>query len=158
MKTIFSFIFLLIFLNVHSQDSLKIKQIDSIVLNINSSDLPVQKDTVILDQPQFGVKMTTDMSIIINDKNLLKYVQNVNGVIKENGNDRQMNTSSTFYYDNNKLIKVEEYLIEGDKKGDMNWYFSDDKLLYYTFESERSEERANMLLTLSKTILNQIFK
>ena len=98
------------------------------------------------------------MSIIINDKNLLKYVQNVNGVIKENGNDRQMNTSSTFYYDNNKLIKVEEYLIEGDKKGDMNWYFSDDKLLYYTFESERSEERANMLLTLSKTILNQIFK
>ena len=102
--------------------------------------------------------MTTCLSMIVNDGELLKYVNQVNMTMQEKGVTRKMTTSNTFYYDHNKLIKVEEYGIEGDKKMTVDWYYSDDKPLYSTVPPGKAGDRATFLLTLSKTMLKQIIK
>lgn len=158
MRTTLFISFILTFLNGYSQDTLKIKQIDALVSNINSSSLPVQRDTLRQDRPEMGLKMTTYLTMIVNGNELIKYVNNVNTSMIANRTIKQMNASNTFYYDHNKLIKVEEYIIEGDKRGEANWYYADDKPLYYTLKSGKAEDRANFLLTQSKTILKQVIK
>ena len=158
MKTTLTFIFILTFCSAYSQDTLKIKQINALVLGINTSSLPIQRDTLIQDHPEMGLKMTTYLSMIVNGSELLKYVNFVNSTMKENTETRQMTSSSSFYYDHNKLIKVEEYLIEGDKKKTADWYYSDDKALYYTLQSDKAADRATLLLTMSKGMLKQVIK
>ena len=158
MKTTLTFIFILTFCSAYSQDTLKIKQINALVLGINTSSLPIQRDTLIQDHPEMGLKMTTYLSMIVNGSELLKYVNFVNSTMKENTETRQMTSSSSFYYDHNKLIKVEEYLIEGDKKKAMDWYYSEDKPLYYTLQSDKAADRATLLLTMSKEMLKQVIK
>ena len=96
--------------------------------------------------------------MIVHANELIKYVTYVNSTITENSIPQQMTASNAFYYNHNRLIKVEEFIIEGDKKATADWYYSEDNPLYYTFDSEKSEERATFLLTLSKTILKQIIK
>ena len=158
MKTTLISIFLLTFCSVFSQDTLKIKQIDAIVSGINSSAFQIQRDTLIKDHPEMGLKMTTYLSMVVNGGELLKYVNLVNTTMTENGATRQITTSSSFYYDRNKLIKVEEYFIEVDKKKTMDWYYAEDKPLYYSLQSDKAENRANLLLTMSETMLKQVIK
>ena len=159
MKTTLTFIFILTFCcSVYSQENLKIKQIDAFILGINTSTLPVQHDTLIQDHPEMGLKMITFLTMIVNGGELIKYVNFVNTTMTENGGTRQMITSSSFYYDHNKLIKVEEYLIEGDKKKTMDWYYAEDKPLYYTLQSDKAADRATLLLTISKGMLKQGIK
>jgi hypothetical protein len=148
----------LTFCSVFSQDTLKIKQIDAIVSGINSSAFQIQRDTLIKDHPEMGLKMTTYLSMVVNGGELLKYVNLVNTTMTENGATRQITTSSSFYYDRNKLIKVEEYFIEVDKKKTMDWYYAEDKPLYYSLQSDKAENRANLLLTMSETMLKQVIK
>lgn len=160
MKTILTFILMLVYCcGAYSQDStLKIKQIDALVLGINTSTLPRQQDTLIQDHPEMGLKMTTYSTIIINGRELTKYVNLVNAIRKENTTVRQTTTSSSFYYNNNKLIKVEEYIIEGDQKKTADWYYSDNKPLYYTLQSDKAASRSTFLITMSEGILKQVIK
>ncbi|MEP6951164.1 MAG: hypothetical protein ABI863_17885 [Ginsengibacter sp.] len=102
--------------------------------------------------------MKTYLSMILEGSELKKYVSKVNTVRQENGISKQMIASSSFYFNKSELIKVEEFIIEGDKERHADWYYSNDKPLYYALPSDRSEERANFLLTLSKTFLKQIQK
>lgn len=158
MRTMLTLIFLLLFSSSYSQDTSKIKQIDTLVLSINNSTLPIQRDTIIQDRPELGLKMITYLTMIVNDNELMKYVNFVNTTMTENGKSRQMTTSSTFYYHDNKLIKVEEYLIEGDNKKTADWYYSDNKPLYYTLQSDKAASRANLLLTMADGMLKQVIK
>jgi hypothetical protein len=96
--------------------------------------------------------------MIMDGKQLRKYVNYVRTTRIENGTESQMTSSSIFYYEHNNLIKVEEYLIDGDKKKNADWYYSDDKPLYYTLQSDNAAERALSLLAISKTMLKQIIK
>lgn len=64
----------------------------------------------------------------------------------------------TFYFDQGNLIKVEEYIIEKGKEQHADWYYADDKPLYFTIRSERSEERAALLLNMARTMLKQFQK
>jgi len=158
MKTALTFIFINFFCCAYSQDTLKIKQIDALVSHINTFTLPIQRDTLIQDYPELGLKMITYLTMVANGGELFKYVNNVNTTRLENGVTRQMTGANTFYYDHNELIKVEEYLLEGDKKSTADWYYSEDKPLYYTLQSDKAKERAAFLLTLSKTMLKQVIK
>ena len=159
MKTTLTFIFALVFCcSVYSQGTLKIKLIDALVSGINTSNFPIQRDTLIQDHPEIGLKMTTYLTMITNAGKLLKYVSLVNTTKKESAATRQMISSSSFYYANDKLIKVEEYLIEGDNKKTMDWYYADDKPLYYTLQSDNAADRATLLLTISKGMLKQVIK
>lgn len=158
MKTVLTVIFILGLTSGHCQDILKIKQIDAIVSSINNSTLPTQKDTLVQNRPEIGLKMTTYLTMIVNGGELLKYVNYVNTTMTENTKTRQITTSSSFYYDHNKLIKVEEYLLEGEKKKTAEWYYADDKPLYYTLQSDKAAERANLLIALSKGMLKQVIR
>lgn len=158
MKAILIIICFLLFSSSYSQDSSRIRQIDTLVLSINNSTLPVQRDTIIQDRPELGLKMTTYLAMIVSDKELMKYLNFVTTTMNDNGKPRQMKTSNTFYFHNNKLIKVEEYIIEGDNRKNTDWYFSDNKPLYYTLQSEKAESRANLLLTIADATLKQVIK
>jgi hypothetical protein len=159
MKTTLTFIFIFTFCySVWSQDTLKIKQIDVLVASINSSTLPVKRDTLIQDHPEMGLKMTTYLTMIINGKELIKYVNLVKTTMTENAVARQMTTSNSFYYDHNNLVKAEEYLIEGEKKKTADWYYANDKPFYYTLKSDKAADRAILLLTMAKEMLKQVIK
>jgi len=142
----------------YSQDILKIKEIDRIVNDINESKFRIESDTLIKDRPEYGLKMTTYLTAAVDANQLKKYENFVHTFMSQDGTIREIKTSSTFYYDQNELIKVEEYMIEGGNKKTMEWYYSEDKPLFYSSESENAEERALLLVTISKAMLKTIIK
>lgn len=157
-KSTLSLLVLLITTHAFSQDNLKIKEIDLLVNEIKQSTLPIKRDSVILNQPELGLKMKTYLTMLINDKELKKYENFVDATMTVDGEVKKMTTSTTFYYNNNKLIKVEEYSIEADKKNLIDWYYSDSKPLLNTLESYKAADRAQLLLTMSESILKQLLK
>lgn len=157
MKTHLFFILLsLIAINSYAQETPKTKDIDIIVSRINQSEYQVKKDTIIQDKPEYGLKMTTYLTMKVAANQLKKYENFVYTTLNQNGISREITTSTAFYYDQNKLIKVEEYMIEGSTKKVMNWYYSEDKPLYYDLKSEKAEDRAKMLLTVSEAMLKKV--
>jgi hypothetical protein len=155
--TFFIVLFLMI-TSSYSQETSKTKNIDAIVNKINQSNYQITRDTIINDKPEYGLKIKTYLTMKIDNNQLKKYENFVNTIMNQNGKTREITTSSTFYYDESKLIKVEEYMIEGSDKKIMDWYYSEDKPLYYTLKSEKAEERAKLLLNISDAMLKQIQK
>lgn len=142
----------------NAQKILEPKEIEIIVKNINEGKYEIKKDSLIQNNPEYGMKMKTYLTAVIDGKNLKKYENFVYSLINQTGINREITTSSTFYYDKNSLIKVEEYMIEGDSKKTIDWYFFEDKLLYHNFKSKKAEERGTLLLNMSKEILKQTNK
>ncbi len=159
MRTALTLIFILAFYcGVYSQDTSRIKQIDSLVSSINNSTFAIRRDTLIQNHPEVGLNITTYLSMMLNGSELLKYVNFVNSTMKQNAATRHLTSSNSFYYDHNQLIKVEEFIIEGDKKKTADWYYFEDKPLYYTLQSDQAADRASLLLTMSKAMLKQVSK
>jgi len=156
MKTIFVLTATLLSLAVFSQDTEKVKQIDSLVALINNSGFKIQRDTIKQDRQDLGFSMQTYLTMLTNGKEIKKYVNNVHMTRMENGVSKQMIMENAFYYDQNKLIKVEEYGIKDDKKTEINWYYSNDKPVYNTSKTGDAQERADMLLTISKSMLGKV--
>src|SRR5688572_22778089 len=127
MKKIFLFASILFSCNLYSQDSIKLNQIDSVVRLINTSDFKIQTDTIIRDQPELGLSMRTYLTMLTNGTELKKYVNNVHTALQENGVPKKIVATNTFYFDNNKLIKVEELAISGESKLEALWYYAEDK-------------------------------
>ena len=158
MKKLLIIVLLVSTMQAESQDTLKIKQIDSIVTGINKSNLVPVNDSIVQDLPAMGLYMKTNLTMLVEGKELKKYVNKVNGVRRENGVSEELSSSNTFYFDHGKLIKVEEFIIKDGKEQHADWYYADDKPLHYTFQSDRSEERAALLLTMAKSMLKQFQK
>ena len=159
MKThIFFIIVLLIITKSYSQETSKIKDIDVTVNTINQSNYKITRDTIILDKPEYGLKTKTYLTMKVDKNQLKKYENLVFTTMSLDGNSREMTTSTTFYYNENKLIKVEEFMMEGSNKKVMDWYYFEDKPLYYTLKSEKAEGRAKLLLSMSEAMLKQIIK
>jgi len=140
------------------QDSLKLRRIDSLVSVINQSGLTIQNDSIIQDHPEWGLSMKTYLTLALDGNKLKKYVNKGISVRLEKGISKHMTTSTTFYFDQDKLIKVEESGIEGEKKLFADWYYAENKPLYYTYRSDKSEARAALLLTMADNMLKQIQK
>ena len=140
--------------NAFSQQiSLKVKEIDSLVKLINSSGYKIQRDTINQDHPEIGLSMQSYLTTVTDGSELKKYVNNVHATTEENGTKTLIIATNAFYFNHNELIKVEENLIEADKKIDALWYYADDKPIYYNFPSDKAPERAKFLLTTAKGIL-----
>ena len=148
-------LFLGLSLEAFTQDTVKLKQIDILVSQINNADLKINHDTIMNDIPAVGLKMktiltaSTDNGILKKFTNSVISTENANGIVKETVG------VNTFYFDQNKLIKVEEYLIKDNEKKQAEWYYADDKPLHYTVQTDRSKERAELLLLMGKTMLGQ---
>jgi hypothetical protein len=156
MKTVFLCAAFLCSAPVYSQDTTQVKRVDSLIKLINSSDYKIQRDTIKQDRPELGLYMRTYLTTVTNGNELKKYVNNVHATTQENVTIKQMVATNIFYFDHNKLIKVEEFATEGDKNIDALWYYADDKPIYYTSKSDKSEERAELLLTIAKNMLGKI--
>jgi hypothetical protein len=156
MKTRFLFAAIFFTSAIYSQDTMKLKKIDALVNLIETSEFKTKRDTIKNDQPQIGLSMRTYLTIVSEGTELKKYENNVHATTQENGTTKQMVTTNAFYFDHNKLIKVEEFATQGDKKMDAFWYYSDDKPIYYTLKSEKAQERAELLLTMAKTLLEKM--
>ena len=156
MKVLFLFFFLFGATKTFSQDTVRIKQIDSLAKAINNSNFKIHTDSMTQDLSQMGLLMKTYLTAVTDSNQLKKYTNKVYATRVEGGVSKQTTTSSSFYFDQNKLIKVEEFIIEADKENHADWYFADDKPLHYTLKNEKSEERANFLLNIAKTMLKTI--
>ena len=51
---------------------------------------------------------------------------------------------------------MEEYGIQDGKRLDFDWYYSDDKPLYYTMKTGKGAARADLLLSMSKEFIKQV--
>jgi hypothetical protein len=139
-----------------SQDTLKVTQIDLLVKVIDQYGIIPQTDSIVQDMPDLGLYMKTFVSIYFRGNDLVKYVDATNAIRQEKGETQITNTSSAFYFDKNKLIKVEE---TGNIKGKAvhaEWYYFNDKPLYYTMQSDKSESRAALLLTMAQSIQSKL--
>lgn len=158
MKKIFLLSFLFFISQANAQDSLKIRQIDSLVNIINHSSIKPQYDSVVQNYPDLGLKMRTDLTAIIDGPQLKKYVNKLSSERKENGVIMQLNSSNKFFFDDNKLIKVEETVKQGEEELQYYWYFSNGKAIYNTMQSDKSAERAALLLAVADGFLKAINK
>ncbi len=150
MKKAITLLFIFSSLCCIANDSTRVKKIDSLVSLINNSSYFVFHDTISQDQPQFDLKMKTYLTSMSDKSELKKYVNNVHIIRKENGAPVELITSSAFYFDKGQLIKVEEFGLQNGKRQDFLWYYSGDTCIYYTALKEKSVERAEFLLKLSK--------
>src|SRR5690606_22658761 len=128
----------------------KLKQIDALVNQINTSNFIIKRDTIKNDQPQIALSMLTYLTMVIDGTELKKYVNEVYTTTQVNGSVTQMVSTNAFYFDHNKLIKVEAFAEQGNKKVDALWYYADDKPIYYTLKTNKTQERAELLLTWLK--------
>lgn len=153
MKNILLLVIVLFSLSTYSQDTTSVKQIDSLVKLINNSGLKIQRDTLRQEYPAMNLSMQTYLSMLTDAGELKKYVNDVHMSTKENGVPKKQHGITTFYFDHNKLIKVEDDITEGDKKLKVDWYFSNDKPIYNTLKSDKGQDRADLLLKIAEGML-----
>jgi hypothetical protein len=154
-KTLLSVLFLCA-IQVYAQDQPEMREIDSLVSAINMSNLTVQRDTSVLDFPAAKMYTKTYTSVMLDDNELKKYENAVVSLREENGVPLKMDGFNKFYFHKNKLIKVEEYMMDNGKEMHADWYYWNDKSLYYSLKSDKSEERVRFLLALSKSLLKAV--
>lgn len=141
---------------LQAQDSLQLRQIDALVAKINSSPLPVKRDTIVQNRSEMGLKMTTYITSLVTKGELKKYVNHIKSSVSANNMKRDITSENAFYFDHNHLIKVEEYVIEAGAKQALYWYYANDKPLYYNLQNAKGDERATLLLGMAKTILKEM--
>ena len=152
MKRIFLLIILFWTSETYSQDTTAIvKQIDLLVNTIKH--LSSHTDSTLVDVPANGFWMKTYITTVKDSTQFKKWA--IYQIGKQTRNDalREIAASTALYFDQNKLIKAEEFNIEDGKEEHADWYFQDDKALYYSFKNGYSEKRALYLLDLAKKIL-----
>ena len=155
MKSAVLFILVIVSFKAYSQDATKIRQVDSLVNLINSSNFKIQRDTIKQEYPQMGFSGRTYLTMVSNGKEIKKYVNSFHSAATHDGVTKKMDGENAFYFDNNKLIKVEEFMTEGDKKFEVQWYYADDKPIYNTLKSDKGKDRAEVLLTMAKSMLEK---
>lgn len=158
MKLSVLIICLFTFIHSHAQKSTQIAKIDRLVSQINSSGLELERDTIIYDFPEMNIYIVTYLSAIIDNGEIIKYVNDVNGKTMENGILKETIGVCTFYFKDRELIKEEEYSIENDLKTSAEWYYWNDKPIYNTSDKADSEKRAAKLLEMSKVMTSAMYE
>lgn len=148
------FLFFFTSYQLFSQDTLTIKlEIDSIVNSINHSNYEIEQDTITVNKPEIGINITTYITLITHESKIKKYEQTAISLLSYNSVITNMTAKSIFYFDKNKLIKVEEFMIENERKMFLDFYFKDNVLLYSSTPNEQAKERANLLLIMAENFL-----
>jgi len=154
MKTPSTIVILLFSTLIYSQDPIEIKRIDSIVAGINNSGIKPHYDTIKQNFSAAGLSTTICLAMVVDSGKLKRFENQVFATVTENGTSKKTTTSSIFYYNQNKLIKVHESISEeGKEDGQADWYYSDEKPIYYTLKNERAEERSILLVQISKAMI-----
>jgi hypothetical protein len=158
MKLASLFLLLICGSKTFSQDNPIIQHIDSVVYKINHSGLPEFKDSISQDYKDMGLSMKTYMTYVKDAGALKKYVNYVISNQQVNGVTRQMIGSTSFYFDQNKFIKAEDFAISEGKEINAAWYFDDGKCIYPEVLSEKDEKRVKTLITIGDRLRKQVYK
>ncbi len=158
MKAAILAIFILSTLNSHSQDKHLLQKIDSIVSTINYSDAEVSRDSSTQDLPDLGLSTKTYLTMMVEGKYLKKYVNYVKADRVEEGVLIGMVTCNTFYFDQNALIKVEEFAMADNQVQQFSWYFQNDKCVYHSLQTDDAESRSESLIVIANNSAKAILK
>lgn len=139
----------------YAQDTLKIKNIDSLVNLINRSNFKVHRDSLTENNPALGISMQCYVTAIKKGTELKKYVNNTFSSIQHNGKTIQVVSLITYYYDRNKLIKAEQSIKQGGTNQETKWYYVDDKPIY-TPPIFNAQILAQNILMAGKEILKTV--
>ncbi|MET0394769.1 MAG: hypothetical protein ABW019_16605, partial [Chitinophagaceae bacterium] len=90
---------------------------------------------------------------VFDGSELKKYENKALAIRTEKGAPDSLLTSTTFYFHQNQLVKVEEWGDKEYKKVYVDWYFWEGRCLYYTLQKDRADERAALLLTMADGLL-----
>ena len=156
MKTAILLLFAIFSLKTYSQDTVKIRQVDSVVYLINHSNFKIQRDTIKNEMPNMGISSRNYLTMVSDSNEIKKYVNSFHMTTQNNGITKKMDGENAFYFDHNKLIKVEEFVVDSDKKAEVQWYYADEKPIYNTLPPGKAGDRAEFLLKLSKTMLGKL--
>ncbi len=137
-----------------AQDTSKINEIDRLVLEINTLDIPLKTDTLKNIQP--GLEIVTLISSISKNGEFYKCIYNVTANITEQGDIKRSFGITNYYYHKNETIKIERYILDKGIENRSVWYYWEGKPLHYTEKSENAEIMANDLLSASKEIRKKI--
>jgi hypothetical protein len=149
------FLLLLISTGAYAQKSSKTIYIDSLVDIIDPSKAIIKNDSTVLDKPQYGLYIKTYMTASRMNNKLSKYSQTVYTTRTENGKTDKMISWNTFYFFDDKLIRVKEGGSGKGKEINFDWYFDGDSILYTSMpmDSEKAKNRGPLLLNMAKEIL-----
>ena len=130
MKTYFAFV-LLLFITTHifSQDSLLIKRIDSLVIQINTSKLTEVNDSTNQSEPGVSMEMYSYSTAFFDGGVFTKFFFKDSIKTNLNGMAVIMNTAQALYFYKSKLIKVEAYVFQSNFKQRLIWYYWDRRLI-----------------------------
>lgn len=138
-----------------AQDDAKVKQIDSLVGAINSITTNIFRDTLKQDMAQMGMSTRTYLTTVTKEGMLVKYVNNVHTTMSQNGVSESFVSNNIFYYDNGKLIKVEENVTKGEMKNDLAYYFENDKVIFVSPDMPELKARGEELLAMSRLMIRR---
>ena len=158
MKTIYFVFFFLISTITYSQDINEIKRIDSIVMRIEQTKYKIQTDSTKIELADLGLYSKSYLKIAIYNGEIIKFINNVHMIDKRGDSTKITDGSNSFYFWENKLIKVNEIFSENNTDLYMGWYFQNEKLIYSTFQNELADARGKLLISMSKSLIEEIIK
>jgi hypothetical protein len=137
----------------YSQDTLEARSIDSLVKIIDNADFPFKRDTIKYNRR--GYSGLTYVTIVTSGSGLKKYVSDNTITRKRNRQINKTVTNSTFYFNQNKLVKVEEFIISYGKKVQNSYYYKNEKPIFSSSKANSYVKRDAFMLQTAKGILNQ---
>lgn len=159
MKTFFAFVLLLpAVTSIFSQDSLLIKRIDSLVIQINRAKLTIINDSTSNAEPGFSVEMYSYSTAFFQGSEFAKFFMKDSITTNVNGTTGITNTMHVFYFYKRTLIKAESYVSLSNFKQQMVWYYWDRRLIKKqpAFPVHDKNDESN--LEFADTLLNKYQK
>ena len=148
MKTVLIITFLFLSLQAFNQTFYEIDKIDSLTYIINGQILNTRSDS--LSIPNSANPLVKVLSTKwFEDSNTIKKIKWESVFYDPKGNCKEVkfNVTTLFYYDRNKLIKVENIYIEIPKsKVVTTYYYIDDILIYSTDNTSELASKAKYYL------------
>ena len=87
-----------------------------------------------------------------------KYVTYIISTQQVDGVEKQMVMRNTLYFDQNKLIKAEDFATGEGKEMKYAWYFDNGKCIYPEVLSESDGKRVGTLIAIGDALSKQISK
>ncbi len=148
MKPLLFLAFLFTWVNSYSQDRITI--IDSLVNIANMMKTEINVDSSTQKLPDSETILTTYFTRVFDNGLLKKYELKASSFDNTNGIHTPFIQSTTFYYDDNKLIKAETFRLQYEAKTNFEWYYFDDKLIKCT---AKDSSKSESLLATAKQFL-----
>ncbi|MBO9659539.1 MAG: hypothetical protein J7527_12010 [Chitinophagaceae bacterium] len=161
-KELFLAACMLITLSVFSQDSLKIARIDSLVNYYNNAGFKAERDSVINTMPEVKISTRTYLTVLIHDGAIKKYESRPTITRENNGVPETATGYNIFYFEKDKLIKVEEGMNDLKQSFSIDWYFENDAAFFCKTIPEKEgaldklQERGPLLVQMANAMLEKM--